>query len=43
VAALNVAAAAPRVGLDELHDRFLPLVLHTAEQISVAFTHSGRR
>jgi IclR family pca regulon transcriptional regulator len=43
VAALNVAAAAPRVGLDELHDRFLPLVLHTAEQISVAFTRSGRR
>jgi IclR family pca regulon transcriptional regulator len=43
VAALNVAAAAPRVGLDELHDHFLPQVLHTAEQISVAFTRSGKR
>jgi DNA-binding IclR family transcriptional regulator len=43
VAALNVAAAAPRVGLDELRDHFLPQVLHTAEQISVAFTRSGKR
>ncbi|HET6391935.1 MAG TPA: IclR family transcriptional regulator C-terminal domain-containing protein [Blastococcus sp.] len=43
VAALNVAAAAPRVGLDDLRERFLPRVLATAEQISLAFSRSGRR
>jgi len=43
VAAVNVAAAAARVGLDELHGRFLPLLLETAEQISVAFARSGQR
>jgi IclR family pca regulon transcriptional regulator len=43
VAALNIAAAAPRVGLDELRGHFLPLVLRTAEQISLAFNRSGRR
>src|SRR5215218_2039517 len=42
VAALNIAAAAPRVGLDELRGHFLPLVLDTAEQISLAFTRSGK-
>jgi IclR family pca regulon transcriptional regulator len=42
VAALNIAAAAPRVGLDELRGHFLPLVLTTAEQISLAFTRSGK-
>jgi IclR family pca regulon transcriptional regulator len=43
IAALNLAAAAPRVGLDELRGQFLPLLLKTAEQISIAFTHSGKR
>jgi IclR family pca regulon transcriptional regulator len=43
VAALNIAAAAPRVGLDELRGHFLPLVLRTAEQISLAFNRSGKR
>ncbi|SOE01569.1 IclR family transcriptional regulator domain-containing protein [Blastococcus haudaquaticus] len=43
VAALNIAAAAPRVGLDDLRDHFLPLMLVTAEQISLAFTRSGKR
>jgi IclR family pca regulon transcriptional regulator len=43
VAALNIAAAAPRVGLDELRGHFLPLVLRTAEQISVAFSRSGKQ
>jgi IclR family pca regulon transcriptional regulator len=42
VAALNIAAAAPRVGLDELRGRFVPLLLQTAENISVAFSRSGR-
>lgn len=42
VAALNVAAAAPRVGLDDLRSRILPRVLDTAEQISVAFRRTGR-
>jgi IclR family pca regulon transcriptional regulator len=42
VAALNIAAAAPRVGLDELRGRFVPLLLQTAESISVAFARSGR-
>lgn len=42
VAALNVAAAAPRVGLDELRGSFLPPLLRTAEQISLAFTRSGK-
>jgi IclR family pca regulon transcriptional regulator len=42
VAALNVAAAAPRVGLDELRGRFLPLLLQAAEQVSVAFARSGQ-
>jgi IclR family pca regulon transcriptional regulator len=43
IAALNLAAAAPRVGLDELRGQFLPALLTTAEQISTAFTHSGKR
>lgn len=43
VAALNIAAAAPRVALDELRGRFLPVMLRTAEHISLAFTRSGRR
>ena len=43
VAALNIAAAAPRVGLDDLRERFLPPLLATAEQISLAFNRSGRR
>lgn len=43
VAALNVAAAAPRVGLDDLREQFLPRVLAIAEQISLAFSRSGRR
>jgi IclR family transcriptional regulator, pca regulon regulatory protein len=43
VAALNIAAAAPRVGLDDLRERFLPPMLATAEQISLAFSRSGRR
>jgi IclR family pca regulon transcriptional regulator len=42
VAALNIAAAAPRVGLDELRGHFLPLVLRTAEQISIAFSRSRK-
>ena len=42
VAALNIAAAAPRVGLDELREHFLPRLLPTAEQISLAFSRSGR-
>jgi IclR family transcriptional regulator, pca regulon regulatory protein len=43
IAALNIAAAAPRVALDELHGRFLPVMLRTAEHISLAFSRSGRR
>jgi IclR family transcriptional regulator, pca regulon regulatory protein len=43
VAAVNLAAAAPRVGLDDLRERFLPPMLATAEQISLAFSRSGRR
>jgi len=43
VAAVNIAAAAPRVGLDDLRERFLPPMLATAEQISLAFSRSGRR
>lgn len=43
VAALNLAAAAPRVGVDELRRQLLPLLVETAEQISTAFTHSGKR
>lgn len=43
VAALNIAAAAPRVTLEELRTQFLPPLLHTAEQISLAFTRSGKR
>jgi IclR family pca regulon transcriptional regulator len=42
IAALNLAAAAPRVGLDELRGHFLPQLLDTAEQISTAFARSGR-
>jgi hypothetical protein len=30
------------VGLDELRGRFVPLLLQTAENISVAFSRSGR-
>ncbi len=43
VAALNLAAAAPRVGLEELRGHFLPLLLQTAEQVSVAVARSGKR
>jgi IclR family pca regulon transcriptional regulator len=43
IAALNLAAAASRVGLDELRGRLLPPLLKTADQISLAFTRSGRR
>jgi IclR family pca regulon transcriptional regulator len=43
VAALNLATAAPRVGLDELRGRLLPPLLSTAEQISTAFRHAGQR
>jgi IclR family transcriptional regulator, pca regulon regulatory protein len=43
IAALNIAAAAPRVALDELRGRFLPVMLRTAEHISLAFSRSGRR
>ena len=42
VAALNLAAAAPRVGVDELRGRLLPQLLETTEQISTAFTQSGK-
>jgi IclR family transcriptional regulator, pca regulon regulatory protein len=42
IAALNLAAAAPRVGLDELRGHFLPLLLETAEQVSTAFARTGR-
>ena len=42
LAALNIAAAVSRVGLDELRDQFLPPMLATAEQISQAFMRSGR-
>jgi IclR family pca regulon transcriptional regulator len=42
VAALNVAAAAPRMGLEDLRSRILPRVLSTAEQISLAFSRTGR-
>jgi IclR family transcriptional regulator, pca regulon regulatory protein len=42
IAALNLAAAAPRVGLDELRGHLLPLLLATAEQVSTAFARSGR-
>lgn len=40
VAALNCSASAPRVSVTELRQRFLPLLLHTAEQISASL---GRR
>jgi IclR family pca regulon transcriptional regulator len=43
VAALNIAAAAPRVGLEQLRNEFLPLMLTTAEQISLAFSRTGQR
>ena len=47
VAALNIAAAAPRVGLAQLRDQFLPALLGTAEQVSVALARQaavdGRR
>jgi IclR family pca regulon transcriptional regulator len=43
VAALNSAAAAHRVSLDELRRNVLPRLLETAEQISLAFSRSGRR
>jgi IclR family pca regulon transcriptional regulator len=36
IAALNVAVAAPRVGLDELRGSILPELLSTAERISAA-------
>jgi IclR family pca regulon transcriptional regulator len=36
IAALNVAAAAPRVSLDELCERFLPALLETAGLISAS-------
>ena len=34
IAALNVSAAAPRVSIDELEQRFLPALLETANDIS---------
>jgi IclR family pca regulon transcriptional regulator len=40
IAALNVSAAAARVSVSHLQKRFLPKLLHTAEQISVSL---GRR
>ncbi|HEV7212053.1 MAG TPA: IclR family transcriptional regulator C-terminal domain-containing protein [Blastococcus sp.] len=43
VAALNLAAAAPRVGLDELRGRMLPQLLRAGEGISTAFARSGKR
>jgi IclR family transcriptional regulator, pca regulon regulatory protein len=41
VAALNLAAAAPRVGLAQLRDQFLPALLGTAEQVSVALARQA--
>ena len=43
VAALNLAAAAPRVGLDELRGHMLPLLLRASDGISTAFARSGKR
>ena len=42
VAAINLAAAVPRAGLDVLREKYVPLLLRTAEQISLALTHSGQ-
>ena len=42
VAALNLVAAVPRAGLDVLREKYVPLLLRTAEQISQAFTQSGQ-
>jgi IclR family pca regulon transcriptional regulator len=39
MAALNVAVAAPRVGLDRLRGAMLPALLQTAEKISEALEH----
>jgi hypothetical protein len=37
-AALNLAAAAPRIGLDDIRGRFLPDLLKTADQIGTRST-----
>lgn len=42
VAAINVSANAARVGVDVLRDRFVPALLHTADEISHDLGHSGR-
>jgi IclR family transcriptional regulator, pca regulon regulatory protein len=42
IAALNVAAAAPRAPLDELRDTLLPPLLRTAERISAALDRERR-
>ena len=41
VAALNLAAAAPRVGVAQLRDQFLPALLGTTEQVSVALARQA--
>jgi IclR family pca regulon transcriptional regulator len=43
IAALNLAAAVPRVGVDELRGQLLPLLLETTAQITLAFTHGGQQ
>jgi IclR family pca regulon transcriptional regulator len=43
IAALNLAAAVPRVGVDELRSQLLPLLLETTAQITLAFTHGGQQ
>ncbi len=42
IAALNVAVAAPRVGLDELREAILPELLSAAERISAALERARR-
>jgi len=42
IAALNVSAAAPRVPIDTLRERFVPQLLSTAEQISTALARGVR-
>ena len=42
IAALNVAAAAPRAPLDELRDTLLPPLLRGAERISAALDRERR-
>jgi IclR family transcriptional regulator, pca regulon regulatory protein len=41
IAALNVAAAAPRVSLGELRERFVPALLETAELISASLARQS--